>query len=76
MVYERGVEGRLERIPQVGIEHGGGYNLVSRERRPPVPGRVWQHEVDGWYVYSNIGNRDKVGDLKRISDFFHLNLII
>lgn len=65
----------LERIPQVGIEHGG-YNLVSKDKRPTVPGRVWQHEVDGWYVYSNISNDTKADDLKRISEFFKLNLKI
>lgn len=63
----------LDRIPQVGIEHGG-YNLVSKDKRPPVPGRVWQHEVDGWYVYSNISNETKADDLKRISKFYKLGL--
>ena len=63
----------LGRIPEVGIEHGG-YNLVSKDKRPPVPGRVWQHEVDGWYVYSNISNETKADDLKQISDFYKLGL--
>lgn len=63
----------LVRIPQVGIEHGG-YNLVSKDKRPTVPGRVWQHEVDGWYVYSNISNDTKADDLNRISKFFNLGL--
>lgn len=63
----------LGRIPQVGIEHGG-YNLVSKDKRPVVPGRVWQHEVDGWYVYSNISNDTKADDLNRISNFFNLGL--
>ena len=63
----------LDRIPQVGIEHGG-YNLVSKDKRPVVPGRIWQHEVDGWYVYSNISNETKSDDLKRISKFFNLGM--
>lgn len=63
----------LDRIPQVGIEHGG-YNLVSKDKRPVVPGRVWQHEVDGWYVYSNISNETKLDDLKKISEFYNLGL--
>lgn len=63
----------LDRIPQVGIEHGG-YNLVSKDKRPVVPGRVWQHEVEGWYVYSNISNDTKADDLKRISEFFNLGI--
>ena len=63
----------LDRIPKVGIEHGG-FNLVSKDKRPPVPGRVWQHEVDGWYVYSNISNETKAEDLKKISKFYKLGM--
>lgn len=63
----------FDRIPQVGIEHGG-YNLVSKDKRLVVPGRVWQHEVEGWYVYSNISNDTKADDLKRISEFFNLGI--
>ena len=66
----------LERIPPLGIEHGNGYNLVSRDKRPTVPGRIWQHECDGWYIYSNISNSQKVQDLQRISDRYRLGLKI
>ena len=66
----------FERIPAVGIKHGGGYNLVSKDKRPPMPGRIWQHECDGWYIYSNISNGTKEEDLKRISDHYHLSLSI
>jgi len=66
----------LERIPAVGILHANGYNLVSKDKRPTVPGRIWQHECDGWYVYSNISNSTKTEDLKRISDYYHLGLKI
>lgn len=66
----------LERIPSLGIVHGNGYNLVSRDKRPTVPGRIWQHECDGWYIYSNISNGTKADDLKRISDHYHLGLKI
>lgn len=66
----------LGRIPVVGIKHGNGYNLVSKDKRPTVSGRIWQHKCDGWYIYSNINNADKIEDLKRISDFYHLGLVI
>ena len=66
----------LERIPEVGIEHGKGYNLVGKNKRPTIPGRIWQHECDGWYIYSNISNSQKVDDLKQISDHYHLGLKI
>lgn len=65
----------LERIPEVGLEHGG-YNLVSKQMRPIEPGRIWQHECDGWYVYSNISNTQKIDDLTRISDYYKLGLKI
>ncbi|MBR1667295.1 MAG: hypothetical protein IJ693_03330 [Bacteroidaceae bacterium] len=66
----------LERIATLNIQHGGGYNLVSKDKRPTQPGRIWQHECDGWYIYSNISNSQKVEDLQIISDYYHLNLII
>lgn len=65
----------LSRIPQVGIMHSG-YNLVTKDKRPPAPGHVWQHECDGWYIYSHLSNIAKIDDLKVISKFYHLNLKI
>lgn len=65
----------LERIPQVGVIHAG-YNLVGKKKRPLTPGHVWQHECDGWFIYSNISNETKITDLKKISSFFKLKLKI
>lgn len=66
----------LERISSLNIMHGGGYNLVSKNKRPTSPGRIWQHECNGWYIYSNISNSQKIEDLKLISKHFHLGLHI
>ncbi len=67
----------LERVRKLGILHGGGrYNLVGKEKRPPKPNVIWQHECDGWYIYSNISNEIKAEDLQRISDHYHLELKI
>lgn len=65
----------LHRIPQVGIEHMG-YNLVGKKKRPLVPGRIWQHECNGWLIYSNISNQTKIEHLKQISKVLHLHLKI
>ena len=65
----------LHRISQVGIEHMG-YNLVGKKKRPLVPGRIWQHECDGWLIYSNISNQTKIDHLKQISKALHLHLKI
>ena len=66
----------FDRIPAVGIKHGGGYDLVSKKQRPAEAGRVWQHECDGWYIYSNISNGQKRDDLQKISVYYHLGLKI
>lgn len=65
----------FERISQLSIIHAG-YNLVGKQKRPTEPGKVWQHEADGYYIYSNIGNATKIEDLKKIAKAFHINLKI
>lgn len=66
----------LNRVAEMGIKHSGGYDLVSKDKRPTVPGRIWQHECDGWYIYSNTSNSMKIEDLRKISNYFGMNLII
>ena len=67
----------LERVHKVGLYHGGGkYNVVGKEKRPPQPNTIWQHEVEGWYVYSNLENPKKIEDLNIISNYYHLGLQI
>lgn len=65
----------FERVSELGLTHAG-CNLVSRTMIPPVQDRVLQHEIDGWYVFSNISNGDKKKDLQTISDRLHLDLKI
>ncbi len=65
----------FEKIPMVGIKHGG-FELVSKQKRAEKAGCVWQHECDGWYIYSNISNRQKYDDLMKVSDYYNLNLQI
>ena len=62
----------LQRVHDLNIQHSG-YNLVSRKKRP-TEGQVWQHEVNGWYIYSNLQNAVKMDDLRIISDKLHLGL--
>lgn len=63
----------FERVNQLGITHSG-FNLVSREQRRA--GFSSQHELDGWYIYSNISNEAKKDDLAKISELLNLNLTI
>lgn len=53
-----------------------GYNIVSKQKRPVEPGRVWQHESDGWYIYSNISNETKISDLRAIAKRLKIRLRI
>lgn len=64
-----------EQVAALGITHGG-YNIVSRQKRPVEPGRIWQHESDGWYIYANISNQTKIEDLKLISKKLNVRLLI
>jgi len=64
-----------ERVSSLGIKHGE-YNIVSRQPRPTEHGRIWQHEIDGWYIWTNSSNLQKSNDLKQISDHYSLGLTI
>ena len=66
----------LDKVATTDIQHGGGYGLVSKNKRPPEAGRIWQHKIGDWYVYVNISNQQKKDDLKKLSDLFGLGLVI
>ena len=63
----------LSKVRSAGIMHGE-YNLVDIRKRPESARVKWQHKVDGYYVYCNLSNMQKVSDLKKISDYFHLGM--
>ena len=50
--------------------------FIICEKHLTVPGHIWPHECDGWYIYSNISNSQKSADLQLISDHYHLGLKI
>lgn len=53
-----------------------GWPLIGKKKRPVENGKIWQHEADGWYIYSNTSNKEKKEDLQAISDVLRLHLII
>lgn len=67
----------LERIAKDnhGINHSG-FNVVSTEKRDSDDGFKKQSFVDGFYVYVNMNNKSKIADIKKLSDFYSLNLKI
>lgn len=66
----------FQRIATLDITHGKSYKLVSKQKRTPQNGNVWQHECDGWFIYSNISNDQKIKDLEYISRQLHIKLKI
>lgn len=66
----------FERVSKVENTMHAGYPLVSQEMRPTEPGRIWQRKCDEWYIYSYTSNERKIADLRKISDFYNLNLKI
>ena len=65
----------FERVERVGRMRAG-WPLVGKKKRPVEKGKIWQHESDGWYIYSNTNNEQKKEDLQAISDFYNLGLRI
>ncbi len=65
----------FERVASLRILHSG-INIVSRIRRSTENGHVCQHEVGEWYIFSNTNNRQKMRDLRNISDRLGLYLQI
>ena len=65
----------FERAAKVGLKYSQ-WPLIGKKKRPTEAGKVWQHEIDGWYIYSNTSNERKKADLKAISDYYNLGLII
>ena len=65
----------FERVERVGRKRAG-WPLVGKKQRPVEKGKIWQHESDGWFIYSNTNNDQKKEDLQAVSDFYHLGLRI
>lgn len=65
----------FERVSKVGLMKAG-WPVVGRKQRPIENGHVWQHQVSGWFIYSNTSNGQKKADLQAVSDYYGLGLII
>ena len=56
----------LSKVQGVGIMYQG-YNLVSDVERPRDGKNKWQDYVDGKYIYTKLGNLEKIDCLNRIA---------
>ena len=77
------IDTEMEVLRKIGFEAASsvgrmraGWPLIGKKKRPVENGKIWHHESDGWYVYSNTSNKEKKEDLQTISDVLHLHLII
>lgn len=66
----------FNKVAASGIQHGGGYGLVSKTMRPTEAGRTWQHKVGSWYIYVNISNQQKKDDIEKLSEMYDLGLVV
>lgn len=60
---------------EVDIKHQE-VKLVDKIKLPRTGAQVLQHEVDGYYIFTNSKTSDKVKDLNVISQQLHLNLTV
>lgn len=66
----------FERVAALNIRYvNGRYNLVDRNKRLDQ-GKLWQREIDGWYIYTNTANPTKAADLADIATRLHLDMQI
>ena len=63
----------LSKITEIGIMHGE-HNLIDTKKIAEKSKDRWQYKVDDYYVYVILSNAQKMKDLLKISDYFHLGL--
>ena len=66
-------------LPRVATFDGrtfAGFPLVGRKQRVTEDGYHWQTNVDGWWIYTNMGNDIKINVLKQVADFLGINITI
>lgn len=66
----------LERASKYRGEMFMGYPLIGKEKRPAEPGRTWQKNVDGWWIYVNMGNSRAISCLNGIAKMLGIDMEI
>jgi len=66
----------LERASKFRGEMFKGYPLIGKEQRPTEPRRTWQKNVDGWWIYVNMGNHRAISCLKGVAKLLDIELEI
>lgn len=66
----------LERASKYRGEMFVGYPLIGKEQRPEEAGRTWQKNIDGWWVYVNMGNSRAVSCLNGVAKMLGIEMEI
>lgn len=53
-----------------------GFPLVGKKQRITNPPRIWQKEVDGWWIYTNMGNSRAIVCIKGVADMLNIPIDI
>lgn len=66
----------LERASKYRGEIFKGYPLIGKEKRPTEPRRIWQQNVDGWWIYVNMSNQRAITCLTDIAKMLGIKMEI
>lgn len=66
----------LERSSKYRGEMFVGYPLIGKEQRPSEFGRIWQKNIDGWWVYVNMSNSRAIECLKGVAKMLGIEMEI
>ena len=53
-----------------------GYPLVGKRQRVTEDGYKWQEQVDGWWIYVNMGNDKKVDMIRQVAAFLGIDVTV
>lgn len=62
----------LERVSAYKDEDFMGFSLVGKEQRVTEPQRNWQQYIDGWWVYTLMGNPRKIRCIQGVAKMLNI----
>lgn len=66
----------LDRASKYQGETFKGYSLVGKDKRLTDQKHLWQVQVDGWWIYVNMGNSRAISCIKGVADMLNIPLEI
>lgn len=66
-------------LPRVSTFNGRtfvGFPLVGKRQRVTEDGYKWQEQVDGWWIYVNMGNDKKVDMIRQVAAFLGIDVSV